>query len=59
MITGEYPEKNVGDKVVEATVNGTGSFLMKAEKVGTETLLSRIVHMVAEAQRSKAAVKTS
>lgn len=59
MITGEpIPvQKNIGDKVVGATVNGTGSILMKAEKVGADTLLSRIVHMVAEAQRSKAPIQ--
>lgn len=59
MITGEpIPvEKNVGDKVVGATVNGTGGFIMKAERVGAETLLSQIVHMVAEAQRSRAPIQ--
>ncbi len=59
MISGEpIPvEKSPGEKVVGATVNGTGSLLMKAEKVGSETLLSRIVHMVAEAQRSKAPIQ--
>ncbi|MCB0379195.1 MAG: copper-translocating P-type ATPase [Bdellovibrionales bacterium] len=59
MITGEpIPvEKNVGSSVVGATINGSGSFLMRAEKIGTETLLSRIVQMVAEAQRSKAPIQ--
>jgi len=59
MITGEpIPvEKIQGDKVVGSTINGTGSFLMKAEKVGAETLLSQIIHMVAEAQRSKAPIQ--
>lgn len=59
MISGEpIPvEKNPGDHVIGATVNGTGGFLMKAEKVGSETLLSRIVHMVAEAQRSRAPIQ--
>ena len=59
MITGEpIPvEKHMNDKVVGATVNGTGSLLMRAEKVGADTLLSRIVHMVAEAQRSKAPIQ--
>jgi hypothetical protein len=54
MITGEpIPvEKRVGDRVIGATVNQTGSFVMRAEKVGSETVLSQIVHMVAEAQRS-------
>ncbi|MCH2535447.1 MAG: copper-translocating P-type ATPase, partial [Bdellovibrionales bacterium] len=59
MISGEpIPvEKHPEDKVVGATVNGTGSLLIKAEKVGADTLLSRIVHMVAEAQRSKAPIQ--
>ena len=59
MISGEpIPvEKSAGDHVVGATVNGTGGLVMKAEKVGAETLLSRIVHMVAEAQRSKAPIQ--
>ena len=59
MISGEpIPvEKNLGDKVVGATVNGTGGLVMRAEKVGAETLLSRIVHMVAEAQRSRAPIQ--
>ncbi|MCB9026755.1 MAG: copper-translocating P-type ATPase [Bdellovibrionaceae bacterium] len=59
MISGEpIPvEKNPGDKVVGATINGTGSLLMRAEKIGSETLLSRIVHMVAEAQRSRAPIQ--
>jgi Cu+-exporting ATPase len=59
MVTGEpIPvEKQPGDKVVGATVNGTGSLVMRAEKVGAETLLSRIVAMVAEAQRSRAPIQ--
>jgi Cu+-exporting ATPase len=59
MVTGEAvpTEKNPGDKVVGATLNGTGSFLMRAEKVGAETLLSRIVSMVSEAQRSRAPIQ--
>lgn len=59
MISGEpIPvEKNPGDKVVGATVNGTGGLVMRAEKVGAETLLSRIVHMVAESQRSRAPIQ--
>jgi len=59
MITGEpIPvEKVAGDKIVGATVNGTGGFVMEAKKVGAETLLSRIIHMVAEAQRSKAPIQ--
>lgn len=59
MISGEpMPvEKNTGDRVIGATVNQTGSFMMKTEKVGAETLLSQIVHMVAEAQRSRAPIQ--
>src|SRR5438128_1493770 len=59
MVTGEpIPvEKKVGDRVVGATVNGTGSFLMKAERVGAETLLAQIVQMVAEAQRTRAPIQ--
>jgi Cu+-exporting ATPase len=59
MITGEpIPvEKHPGDRVVGATVNGTGSFVMRAERVGSETLLSQIVQMVAEAQRSRAPIQ--
>jgi len=59
MISGEpIPvEKVVGDRVVGATVNGTGSFIMRAERVGAETLLAQIVRMVAEAQRSRAPIQ--
>ncbi|MCA9674673.1 MAG: copper-translocating P-type ATPase [Myxococcales bacterium] len=59
MVTGEpMPvEKHAGDRVVGATVNGTGGLVMRAEKVGAETLLSRIVAMVAEAQRSRAPIQ--
>ncbi len=59
MITGEpFPVlKNPNDKVTGATVNGNGSFLMRAERVGSETLLARIVHMVSEAQRSRAPIQ--
>jgi Cu+-exporting ATPase len=59
MITGEpLPvEKNVGDKVTGGTVNGTGSFVMRAERVGNDTLLGQIVTMVAEAQRSRAPIQ--
>src|SRR6476620_560662 len=59
MITGEpMPvSKGAGDKVVGATVNQTGSFLMRAERIGSETLLAQIVQMVAEAQRSRAPVQ--
>lgn len=59
MITGEPMPigKSEGDKVIGATVNQTGSFVMRTEKVGSETLLSQIVHMVAEAQRSRAPIQ--
>jgi Cu+-exporting ATPase len=59
MITGEpIPvSKRPGDRVIGATVNGTGTLVMKAEKVGSETLLAQIVHMVAEAQRSRAPIQ--
>jgi Cu+-exporting ATPase len=58
-VTGEpIPvEKRAGDSVIGATVNGSGSFVMRAEKVGSETLLSRIVALVAEAQRTRAPVQ--
>ena len=59
MLTGEpIPvEKGPGDKVTGATVNGTGSLLMRAERVGQDTMLARIVRMVAEAQRSRAPIQ--
>jgi Cu+-exporting ATPase len=59
MITGEsLPiEKNKGDKVSAGTLNGSGSFVMKAERIGADTLLGRIVQMVAEAQRSRAPIQ--
>jgi Cu+-exporting ATPase len=59
MITGEpLPvEKTVGDKVTGGTVNGTGSFVMRAERVGSDTLLGQIVNMVADAQRSRAPIQ--
>jgi len=59
MISGEpIPvEKTPGDKVIGATVNGTGSLVMEAEKVGSDTMLARIVQMVAEAQRSRAPIQ--
>src|SRR6266540_1388874 len=59
MITGEpMPvSKGAGDKVVGATVNQTGSFLMRAERIGSETLLAQIVQMVAEAQRTRAPIQ--
>lgn len=59
MITGEpIPvAKAEGDTVIGTTVNQTGAFLMRTEKVGGDTLLSRIVHMVSEAQRSRAPIQ--
>jgi Cu+-exporting ATPase len=59
MVTGEpIPvEKEPGNKVIGATVNGTGSLVMRAEKVGSNTLLAQIVKMVAEAQRSRAPIQ--
>ncbi|PQJ82892.1 heavy metal translocating P-type ATPase [Polaribacter glomeratus] len=59
MITGEpIPvDKNIDDNVSSGTINGTKSFVMKAEKVGSETLLSQIIHMVNTASRSKAPIQ--
>lgn len=59
MITGEPMPvgKKEGDEVIGATVNQTGSFVMRAEKIGGDTLLSQILHMVAEAQRSRAPIQ--
>jgi Cu+-exporting ATPase len=59
MVTGESMpvEKANGAKLIGATVNGTGSLLMRAEKVGSDTLLAQIVKMVAEAQRSRAPIQ--
>jgi len=59
MITGESlpVEKKAGERVIGATVNATGSFLMRAEHVGNETLLAQIVQMVAQAQRSRAPIQ--
>jgi Cu+-exporting ATPase len=59
MVTGEpIPvEKAPGDSLIGATVNGTGSLLLRAEKVGADTLLSQIVHMVSEAQRTRAPIQ--
>lgn len=59
MISGEpIPvEKHSGDRVVGGTVNGRGAFVMRAERVGSETLLAQIVQMVAEAQRSRAQIQ--
>jgi Cu+-exporting ATPase len=59
MLTGEPMPvtKRAGDRVVGATVNGTGSFVMRADAVGTETLLARIIDLVAQAQRSRAPIQ--
>ncbi|HHL45778.1 MAG TPA: YHS domain-containing protein, partial [Gammaproteobacteria bacterium] len=59
MVTGEpIPVvKTAGEKLIGATVNGTGGLLMRAEKVGADTLLAQIVNMVAEAQRSRAPIQ--
>ncbi|MGC2111936.1 MAG: heavy metal translocating P-type ATPase [Candidatus Korobacteraceae bacterium] len=59
MVTGESipVEKHSGDKVIGATVNGTGWLLMRAERVGSETMLAQIVKMVSEAQRSRAPIQ--
>jgi len=59
MVTGEpIPvSKRAGDAVIGSTINGTGAFVMRAEKVGQETLLARIVAMVAQAQRSRAPIQ--
>jgi Cu+-exporting ATPase len=59
MVSGEpVPvEKRSGDRLIGATVNGTGGVIMRAERVGAETLLARIVAMVAEAQRSRAPIQ--
>ncbi|MCP4769301.1 MAG: cadmium-translocating P-type ATPase [Gammaproteobacteria bacterium] len=59
MVTGESipVEKSEGDSLIGATVNGTGSLLMRAEKVGADTMLAQIVTMVSEAQRSRAPIQ--
>ncbi|MHB8381621.1 MAG: heavy metal translocating P-type ATPase [Candidatus Binataceae bacterium] len=59
MITGEpiAVEKKPGDRVIGATVNATGSFVMRAERVGAETMLAQIVQMVSAAQRSRAPIQ--
>ena len=59
MITGESlpVEKTTGSKVIGASVNGTGSFLMRAERVGRDTMLAQIVHLVSQAQRSRAPIQ--
>jgi Cu+-exporting ATPase len=59
MVTGESMpvQKSAGDRVIGATVNGTGGLVMEAERVGAETLLAQIVQMVAAAQRSRAPIQ--
>ena len=59
MVTGEpIPvRKSAGDRVIGATVNGTGSFVLRAERVGSETLLAQIVQLVADAQRTRAPIQ--
>ena len=59
MITGESvaDEKNIGDHVIGATVNASGSFIMQAERVGSETILAQIVDLVSKAQRSRAPIQ--
>jgi Cu+-exporting ATPase len=59
MVTGEPipSEKHSGDATIGGTINGNGSFVMRAERVGADTLLSQIVQMVAEAQRSRAPIQ--
>jgi Cu+-exporting ATPase len=59
MVTGESlpSAKQPGDRVIGGTINGTGSLVMRAEKVGADTMLARIVAMVAEAQRSRAPIQ--
>jgi len=59
MVTGESipVEKIAGARLIGATINGTSSLLMRAERVGADTLLSQIVHMVSEAQRSRAPIQ--
>ena len=59
MVTGEAipVEKHAGARLIGATVNGTGGLVMRAEKVGADTLLAQIVHLVSEAQRSRAPIQ--
>jgi Cu+-exporting ATPase len=59
MVTGEPipAEKSAGDNVTGGTINGTGTLIMRAERVGSETLLAQIVRMVSEAQRSRAPIQ--
>ncbi len=60
MVTGEPVAvvKSVGDTVIGATVNGTGGFVMRADRVGAETMLANIVRLVADAQRSRAPIQS-
>ena len=59
MVTGEPVPvaKAAGDRVTGATINGSGSLVFRAERVGSDTLLARIVHMVGEAQRTRAPIQ--
>lgn len=59
MITGESVpvEKKVGDSVIGATINGTGSFTMRAERVGLDTVFAQIIEMVSKAQRTRAPIQ--
>ncbi len=59
MITGEAMpvEKDAGDKLIGGTINGTGALVMRADKIGADTVLARIIAMVAEAQRSRAPIQ--
>lgn len=59
MVTGEPipAEKQQGERLIGATLNGTGGLLMRAEKIGADTLLAQIIHMVSEAQRSRAPIQ--
>src|SRR5947208_16346960 len=59
MVTGESlpVAKQQGDKVIGGTLNANGSFIMRAERVGAETLLAQIVQMVSDAQRSRAPIQ--
>ncbi|MBP1594988.1 MAG: actP [Acidobacteria bacterium] len=59
MVTGEPipAEKTTGSRITGGTVNNTGSFIMRAERVGSDTLLAQIVHMVSEAQRTRAPIQ--
>jgi Cu+-exporting ATPase len=59
MVTGEpIPvEKKTGDRLIGATINGTGGFVMRADRVGADTLLAQIVRMVSEAQRTRAPIQ--